>query len=180
MNSLFHLLPKKGSNNRSHPAAANVNDLHEQSLTVTERFCQKIGESTGAPITLVAVIVFQLIWIILGQITKMDPFPYIFMLTVSNVVQLILIVVLAVAGKQQASHAEIRAEEDHASLSRMLYHQQTQEAMLLDLAAKAGIDVTEYTRAVNELAAGPGTIVPTTEVASAPATAPSTAPAPAT
>jgi len=32
----------------------------------------------------------------------------------------VLIVVLAVAGKQQASHAEIRAEQDHDSLSRML------------------------------------------------------------
>jgi uncharacterized membrane protein len=153
MNSLFRLLPAKGSNNRSHPAANNVNDLHEQSLTVTERFCQKIGESTGAPATLVAVIVFQLIWIVVGQITKMDPFPYIFMLTVSNVVQLVLIVVLAVAGKQQAAHAEIRAEEDHASLSRMLYHQQTQEAMLIELCKRAGVDTTEYERAVTDLAA---------------------------
>ena len=152
MNSLFHLLPSKGGDTRSHPAAPNVNDLHQESLTVTERFCQRIAESTGAPVTLVAVIVFQLIWIVVGQITKMDPFPYIFMLTVSNVIQLILIVVLAVAGKQQAGHAEIRAEEDHNSLSRMLYHQQTQEAILLELAAHAGIDTQEYARAINALA----------------------------
>jgi uncharacterized membrane protein len=156
MNSLFHLLPKKSNTTLSHPAANNVNDLHEQSLTVTEKFCQKVGESTGAPITLVAVIIFQLVWIIVGQITKMDPFPYIFMLTVSNVVQLILIVVLAVAGKQQASHAEIRAEEDHSSLSRMLYHQQTQEAMLIELCKRAGVDTTEYERAVTDLAAPAG------------------------
>jgi uncharacterized membrane protein len=162
MTGLFHLLPARGSNNRSHPAAANVNDIHAQSLTVTERFCQRVGESTGAPITLVAVIVFQLVWIVVGQVTKMDPFPYIFMLTVSNVVQLILIVVLAVAGKQQASHSEIRAEEDHAALSRMLYHQQTQEAMLIELASKAGIDTHEYERAVNDLAAGPPAAAPVT------------------
>jgi uncharacterized membrane protein len=159
MNGLFHLLPAKGSDARSHPAAANVNELHTQSLTMTERFCQRIGESTGAPITLVAVILFQLVWIVVGQITKMDPFPYIFMLTVSNVLQLVLIVVLAVAGKQQASHSEIRAEEDHAALSRMLYHQQTQEAMLIELASKAGIDTHEYERAVNDLAA-PGVAAP--------------------
>jgi uncharacterized membrane protein len=146
------LLPPKGGDNRTHPAAADVNELHDQSLSPTERFCQRIAESTGAPATLVAVIVFQIIWIVVGQITKMDPFPYIFMLTVSNVLQLVLIVVLAVAGKQQAGHAEIRAEEDHASLSRMLYHQQTQEAILLELAARAGIDTHEYERAIKDLA----------------------------
>lgn len=152
MNALERLLPRKGSDYRWHPCAPDVNRIHALALSQTERFCRRISDSTGAPATLVAVILFQLIWIVVGQVTKMDPFPYIFMLTVSNVIQLVLIVVLAVAGKQQAAHSEIRAEEDHASLSRMLYHQQTQEAMLLDLAAHAGIDTHEYERAVNELA----------------------------
>lgn len=153
MNAFEHLLPRKGADQSAHPAAPNVNKLHELAMSSTERFCQKIAESTGAPATLVAVIIFQIIWIVVGQTTKMDPFPFIFMLTVSNVIQLVLIVVLAVAGKQQSDHAEIRAEQDHDSLSRMLYHQQTQEAILLDLATHAGIDTTEYARAVNQLAA---------------------------
>ncbi len=156
---LNQLLPAKGANPQSHPAAPNVNELHAAALSTTERFCQRVADATGAPATLVAVIIFQFIWIVVGQATKMDPFPYIFMLTVSNVVQLVLIVVIAVAGKQQSLHAEIRAEEDHASLSRMLYHQQTQEAMLLDIASHAGIDTAEYQRAVNQLAA-PGAPAP--------------------
>ncbi len=151
MNAFERLLLHRGGDYRSHPAAPDVNLIHASGLSPTERFCRRIAESTGAPATLVAVIIFQLLWIIVGQATRMDPFPYIFMLTVSNVIQLVLIVVLAVAGKQQAEHAETRAEEDHASLSHMLYHQQTQEAILLDLAAHAGIDTHEYERAVNEL-----------------------------
>lgn len=152
MNGLAHLLPLRGATHRDHPALPNANDIQNAKLSETEKFCQRIAEGTGAPITLVAVIILQIIWIVFGQVTKMDPFPYVFMLTVSNVIQLVLIVVLAVAGKQQSSHSEIRAEEDHAALSRMLYHQQTQEALLLEIAQRAGIDVTEYQRAVNDLA----------------------------
>ena len=82
----------------------------------------------------------------------MDPFPFVFMLTVSNVIQLILIVVLAVAGKQQASHDQIRAEEDHAALSRVLYHAEAQEQLLLKMAEKAGIDTSEIQKIMVDLA----------------------------
>jgi uncharacterized membrane protein len=145
--------PGKKPNLRSHPALRNANELHEQSLSATEKFCQKIAEATGAPVTLVAVIVFQLVWIVVGHLTKMDPFPFVFMLTISNVIQLILIVVLAVGGKQQASHDQIRAEEDHAALSRVLYHSEAQEKLLLMLAEKAGIDTTDVKRVFADLAA---------------------------
>jgi uncharacterized membrane protein len=104
----------------SHPDLHNANDVHAQQLSRTERFCKRIAESTGAPITLVAVIILQIVWIVVGTATKMDPFPYIFMLTVSNVIQLVLIVVLAVAGRQQSLHDSIRAEEDHHALSLIL------------------------------------------------------------
>ena len=150
---------------RSHPALPNPNDIHTERLSVTERFCQKVGQATGAPLTLVAVIVFQLIWIVVGHVTKMDPFPFVFMLTVSNVIQLILIVVLAVAGKQQAAHDQIRAEEDHAALSRVLYHAEAQEQLLLKMAEKAGIDTSDIQKIMVDLASS----------ANAPSTAPATA-----
>ena len=149
----MHFLSGKKPNFRSHPALRNANEVHQQSLSMTERFCQKVGAATGAPITLVAVIIFQLVWIVVGHLTKMDPFPFVFMLTVSNVIQLILIVVLAVAGKQSSEHDQIRAEEDHAALSRMLYHSEAQEQLLLKLAEKGGIDTSDIQRVFNDLAA---------------------------
>lgn len=136
----------------SHPAVRNVNELQSQSLSVTERLCQRIAAGTGAPMTLVAVIVFQIVWIAVGQITKMDPFPFVFMLTVSNVVQLVLIVVVAVAGRQQSVHDTIRADEDHSTISRLLYHQQVQESLLLQIADKLAIDTAEVRARVTELA----------------------------
>ena len=102
-----------------HPHVRNANYIQEERLSATERFCRRVATATGAPVTLVLVIVFQIIWILIGQGTRRDPFPFIFMLTVSNVVQLVLIVVLAVAGRQQAQHSEIRAEEDHRSLTHI-------------------------------------------------------------
>ena len=82
----------------------------------------------------------------------MDPFPFVFMLTVSNVVQLVLIVVVAVAGRQQSQHDCIRADEDHSSISRLLYHQQVQEMLLLRIAEKLEIDTTDLRTTIAELA----------------------------
>lgn len=152
---------------RSHPALPNPNDVHAESLSVTERFCQKVAAATGAPLTLVAVIIIQFIWIIVGHVTGTDPFPFVFLLTVSNVIQLILIVVLAVAGKQQASHDQIRAEEDHAALSRVLYHAEAQEQLLLKMAEKAGIDTSDIQKIMADLASSSNS--PSMPVAPAPA-----------
>jgi hypothetical protein len=59
------------------------------------------------------------------------------------VLQLILIFVIAVAQKQQTEHDELRAEADHASISRLLYHQQLQNELLLRLAERSGVDVSD-------------------------------------
>jgi len=134
-----------------HPAVRNVNDIQAERTSLTEKLCQRIAAGTGAPMTLVAVIIFQIVWIAVGQLTKMDPFPFVFMLTVSNVVQLVLIVVVAVAGRQQSQHDTIRADEDHATISLLLYHQEAQEKLLLQIAEKAGIDTAEMRATVTQL-----------------------------
>lgn len=134
-----------------HPAVRNVNELQAEQTSLTEKLCQRIAAGTGAPMTLVAVIIFQIVWIVVGELTKMDPFPFVFMLTVSNVVQLVLIVVVAVAGRQQSQHDTIRADEDHATISLLLYHQETQEKLLLQIAEKAGIDTAEMRATVRRL-----------------------------
>ncbi len=77
----------------------------------------------------------------MGIITHLDPYPFAFLLTCSNVLQLILIFILAVGQKQSACHAELRAEHDHDSISRLLYHQEVQEEVLIALARKIGVEV---------------------------------------
>jgi uncharacterized membrane protein len=132
-----------GTNLTDHPLVEDVNTMHAERLSGTERFCRKVADLTGAPSALMAAIVVQTMWLILGSLTHWDPFPFVFLLTCSNVIQLILIFVIAVAQRQQTMHDEMRAEADHDSISRLLYHQQLQNELLLRIAERTGVDVSD-------------------------------------
>ncbi len=136
-----------------HPLAHDVNQEHTDSLSATERFCKRIADSTGAPVALGLAVLIQAIWIPIGIVTKWDPYPFAFLLTCSNVLQLILIFILAVGQRQSSSHAELRAEHDHDSISRLLYHQELQEKILIEIAGKIECDVSDIKAMVAQLAA---------------------------
>jgi len=125
-----------------HPLVHDVNQEHNDSLSPVERLCKRIADGTGAPIALGLAILIQAIWIPVGVYTKLDPYPFAFLLTCSNVLQLILIFILAVGARQSSAHAELRAEHDHDSISRLLYHQEVQETILLEIATKIECDVS--------------------------------------
>ncbi len=137
---------------QNHPLVRNSNVEHQDQLSPVERFCQRIAQLTGSPVALALAIVIQAIWIPIGIITNMDPYPFAFLLTCSNIIQLILIFVLSVGQRQSASHAELRAEHDHASISRLLYHQELQEQVLIALARKLEIEVHNIEDMVRQLA----------------------------
>lgn len=126
-----------------HPLVDDVNAIHRENLSVTERICKRIADATGAPIALLLAVVIQFAWVAIGQFTHWDPYPFPFLLTCSNILQLILIFVIAVAQRQSSEHAELRAESDHDNISRLLYHQQVQEQLLLRLAEKTQAEVSD-------------------------------------
>lgn len=136
-----------------HPLVQDVNEEQQQRLSGTERFCRRVADLTGAPAALMAAIVVQVAWLAVGTITHWDPFPFVFLLTCSNVLQLILIFVIAVAQKQQTMHDELRAEADHDAISRLLYHQEFQEKLLLRIAERVGVEVDELRPVIASLAA---------------------------
>jgi uncharacterized membrane protein len=138
-----------------HPLVDDVNAMHQERLSGTEKICRRIADATGAPVALLLAIVVQFIWISVGALTHWDPFPFVFLLTCSNVLQLILIFVIAVAQKQQTQHDELRAEADHDSISRLLYHQQLQNELLLRIARQNGIEVADLQAAAAKLATSP-------------------------
>jgi uncharacterized membrane protein len=138
--------------NSDHPLVADINALHRAQLSATEKFCKRVADLTGAPGALMAAIVLQILWIVIGMATRWDPFPFVFLLTCSNVIQLILIFVIAVAQRQSSQHDELRAEQDHKTISRIFYHHEAQERLLLAIAEKSGIDVTELREHVKKLA----------------------------
>ena len=136
-----------------HPLIHDVNAEHHERLSPIERTCKQIADWTGAPAALGLAILVQAIWIPAGIITKMDPYPFAFLLTCSNILQLIMIFILAVGQRQSSAHAELRAEHDHDSISRLLYHQEVQENILIEIATKIEVDVTALRSMVAKLAA---------------------------
>lgn len=138
-----------------HPLVDDVNAMHAQRLSGTEKFCRRVADATGAPVALLLAIIVQIAWLLVGTVTHWDPFPFVFLLTCSNVLQLILIFVIAVAQKQQTMHDELRAEADHDAISRLLYHQQVQDEILLRLAQRAAIDVSDVSQQIMTLKTSP-------------------------
>ncbi|HEY4439933.1 MAG TPA: DUF1003 domain-containing protein [Candidatus Elarobacter sp.] len=136
-----------------HPLIHDVNQEHTDTLSPIERVCKRIADGTGAPLALFLAIGIQVVWIGAGVVTKFDPFPFTFLLTVSNVLQLVLIFILAVGARQSSSHAELRAEHDHSAISRLLYHQEVQENILIEIASKIECDVSDLKAMVKQLAA---------------------------
>lgn len=155
MTSTSSSIPVQPRTVEDHPLVENVNAMHRDQLSGTEKICRRIADATGAPVALLLAIFVQIVWIGIGALTHWDPFPFVFLLTCSNVLQLILIFVIAVAQKQQTQHDELRAEADHDSISRLLYHQQLQNDLLMRLAEQAHIDVADLKVAANNLATSP-------------------------
>lgn len=135
-----------------HPLVHDVNQEHSDSLSPIERACKHIADWTGAPLALGLAILVQAIWIPVGILTKWDPFPFAFLLTCSNILQLILIFILAVGQRQSVAHDELRAEHDHDIISRLLYHQEVQEQILIDIAGRVECDVESIKAMVAKLA----------------------------
>ncbi len=145
------LLSHPQENVEDHPLVRDVNAEHQENLSLVEKYCKKIADATGAPFALALAIISQIVWVMVGALTKWDPFPFVFLLTCSNILQLILIFVIAVAQKQSSQHAELRAEADHESIARLLHHQEVQEELLVRLAQQTKCDITDIKQAIESL-----------------------------
>jgi uncharacterized membrane protein len=145
------LLTDPDRNVEEHPKVHDVNQEQQDQLSSVEKLCKKIADTTGAPVALFLAIVIQFAWVAFGSITHWDPYPFAFLLTCSNILQLILIFVIAVAQKQSSQHAELRAEADHEHISRLMHHQEVQEELLMRLAKQTQIDVADVKTAIDEL-----------------------------
>lgn len=119
------------ANIKFHPLARNANDERKEELSFIEKTCVWISDKMGSPIILIGVIIIQLLWIIIGQLSHWDAYPFAFLLTISNILQLVLMFILALGQKQATKLSQIRADIDHESISHILKHQDLQEEALI-------------------------------------------------
>ena len=134
-----------------HPLARNANEERKEELSLIEKVCSWVSEKMGSPTVLVGVIVFQTIWLIIGQVTKLDAYPYAFLLTFSNIIQLVLMFVLALGQRQSSKLSQLRADIDHESISHILTHQDLQEEALILILKGLKIESTEIDQMVKKL-----------------------------
>ena len=62
----------------------------------------------------------QALWVAVGTLTHWDPFPFVFLLTVSNMIQLVLIFIIAVAQKDEGESHDERHESLHQRFDHIL------------------------------------------------------------
>ena len=144
-----NLMPEVDFSN--HPMVKNATDVNNAEMSRVEQICSWICNEIGSPAALAAIVVIQVVWIIIGQCTKLDPYPYVFLLTVSNVIQLILIFILAVGQRQSVQRSESRSQTDHDSISRIMHHQDLQEKMLLQILEHHDINSEEVKSVIKSL-----------------------------
>lgn len=96
-------------------APENVNVKHRQSLKFQDRIALIVTRCVGSMYAVYIFVLFILGWIIyqLNDPKPLDPFPFIFLLFIGNVVQLLLMPLIMVGQNLQGKHAERRAEEEY-------------------------------------------------------------------
>ncbi len=100
----------------------NVNVKHRDSLKSQDKIAVFITKSMG---TMYAVYIICLIvssWMIWQLISEkpIDPFPFAFMLFLTNIFQLVLMPLVMVGQNIQNKHAEMRAEEEYKTTKTIL------------------------------------------------------------
>jgi hypothetical protein len=88
-------------------------------MTRIEKLCAWLCDKIGTPQVLVGSIFAQIAWAVIGQLTHWDPYPFPFMLTVSNMLQLVLIFAVACGQRDSVKRTEKRSEHDHKMLEHL-------------------------------------------------------------
>lgn len=72
------------------------------------RVCKAITKAIATDEAVVVAIIFQFLWVtIMGFLLRLDPYPFVFLLTLSNIIQLVLIFILARAQRDEELHAKM-------------------------------------------------------------------------
>ena len=96
------------------PVTDDVNEIHHESLGFNERIALAVTERIGTMAAVYALIVIMTGWMLWQVDTSkpFDPYPFIFLLFCSNVIQILLMPLIMVGQNLQGRHAELRAEHD--------------------------------------------------------------------
>lgn len=115
----------------------------------------KITDAISTVNTLKIVFLVIVFWLIFGQLTKIDPFPYLFSSTVTNYLGFILTIAILISTKalenlqRESEKRDKEHQEQHYKIQgmeeRLVKHinktQDKQNELILEIAKKLNIDI---------------------------------------
>lgn len=96
-------------------------DVHPHS-GLNKAFALVVTTAVGSVWAFYLFATVELGWIglSLAHVIRFDPFPWLLLLTLGNIVQLLLMPLIMVGQKVQQAHADAMSEQNHAMLSELL------------------------------------------------------------
>ncbi len=92
----------------------NINLKHTESLKLQDRLAVIITTAVGSMYAVYFLTLFVFAWMLWQARSQkpIDPFPFVFMIFISNILQLLLMPLIMVGQNIQGRHAQLRAEEE--------------------------------------------------------------------
>ena len=100
---------------KSRRAHVDVNLKHKSRLKLHDKVAVTVTRAIGSMYAVYFFMIFVFGWMLLQAIADhpIDPFPFVFLIFVTNIVQLFLMPLIMVSQNIQSRHAELRAEEEY-------------------------------------------------------------------
>ncbi|MEK7091352.1 MAG: DUF1003 domain-containing protein [Patescibacteria group bacterium] len=96
-------------------APVDVNLKHKSRFKLHDKVAVTVTTAIGSMYALYFFIIFVFGWMLWQSISTQpfDPFPYVFMIFISNIIQLLLLPLIMVGQNIQSKHTQLRAEEEY-------------------------------------------------------------------
>lgn len=121
----------------------------------TDKIVVKITDAISTVTALKIVVLIIVLWLIVGSITKVDPFPYLFSSTITNFSGFILTIAILISTKsleklqKESEKRDEEHQEQHYKMQgieeRLVNHinesQEKQNEVINEIAKKLGVDV---------------------------------------
>lgn len=93
----------------------NVNLKHKSRLKLHDKVAVTVTAAIGSMYAVYFFMLFVFGWMLFQGITErpFDPFPFVFLIFVTNIIQLFLMPLIMVGQNIQSRHSQLRAEEEY-------------------------------------------------------------------
>lgn len=122
---------------------------------VTDKIITKITDAISTITALKVVFLIVILWLVLGELTKLDPYPFLFSSTITNYSGFILTIIILISTKtlerfqEEAEKRDKEHQEQHYKMQgleerlvkQINISQEKQNEMILKIAKKLDINI---------------------------------------